>query len=150
MLSALHCQSVLVDECSDVKVGIGSRADNFLKNVIDICPLLDMIELKATYAGNYEEMNDMPRRDGTGPLGAGSMAERRSGPCRGADARKHRAGHGRGLGLGHACRRGLGHGFGRGAAADQNSSKTQKELLQEQKNVLKRRLDAIDEQLENS
>jgi len=54
-----------------------------------------------------------------------------------------------GLGLGLACRRGFGRGFGRGFAVNQNSSRTQKELLQEQKNVLKSRLDVIDKQLEN-
>jgi hypothetical protein len=51
----------------------------------------------------------MPRMDGTGPMGAGSMT-------------------GRGLGL--ACRRGLGRGRGRGfdcsLAINQTSSKTQK------------------------
>ena len=72
----------------------------------------------------------MPRRDGTGPMGAGSMT-------------------GRGFGLGLACRRGFGRGLGRGFAVNQNSSKTQKELLQEQKDLLKNRLDVIDKQLEN-
>ena len=54
----------------------------------------------------------MPGRDGTGPLGGGPLT-------------------GRGLGL--ACRRGFGRGFGRGFAFNQTSSKTQKELLNEQK-----------------
>ncbi len=85
----------------------------------------------------------MPRRDGTGPMGAGSMTGRGLGLCTGANAVKY--GAGLGLGLGLACRR----GFGRGFAVNQNSSKTQKELLQEQKNVLKSRLDVIDKQLEN-
>ncbi|KAA3384521.1 DUF5320 domain-containing protein [Akkermansia muciniphila] len=83
----------------------------------------------------------MPRRDGTGPMGAGSMTGRGLGSCTGANAVKY--------GAGLACRRGFGRGFGRGIAVNQNTSKTQKELLQEQKNVLKSRLDVIDKQLEN-
>ena len=88
----------------------------------------------------------MPRRDGTGPMGAGSMTGRGLGSCTGTNAVKYGAGFGLGLGLGLACRRGFGRGFGRG---NQNTSKTRKELLQEQKNVLKSQLDVIDKQLEN-
>ncbi len=91
----------------------------------------------------------MPRRDGTGPMGAGSMTGRGLGSCTGAKAVKYGAGLGLGLGLRLACRRGFGRGFGRGVAANQDSSKTQKELLQEQQAVLKNRLEAIDKQLEN-
>jgi len=91
----------------------------------------------------------MPGRDGTGPMGAGSMTGRGLGLCTGANDDKYGAGPGLGLGLGLACRRGFGRGFGRGFAVNQNSSKTQKELLKEQKNVLKSRLDVIDKQLEN-
>ena len=91
----------------------------------------------------------MPRRDGTGPMGAGPMTGRGLGLCTGANAVKYGAGLGLGLGLGLACRRGFGRGFGRGFAVNQNSSKTQKELLQEQKDLLKNRLDVIDKQLEN-
>ena len=89
----------------------------------------------------------MPRRDGTGPMGAGSMTGRGLGSCTGANAVNY--GSGLGLGLGRACRRGFGRGLGRGFAVNQNSSKTQKELLQEQKDLLKSRLDVIDKQLEN-
>ncbi len=85
----------------------------------------------------------MPRRDGTGPMGTGSMTGRGLGICTGADAVKYGAGLGMGLGL--ACRR----GFGRGFAVNQNSSKTQKELLNEQKTMLQDRLEVIDKQLEN-
>ena len=91
----------------------------------------------------------MPRWDGTGPMGAGSMTGRGLGSCAGANAVKYGAGLGLGVGLGLACRRGFERGFGRGFAVNQNSSKTQKELLQEQKNVLKSRLDVIDKQIEN-
>lgn len=80
------------------------------------------------YVINYEEVNGMPRRDGTGPMGSGPMT-------------------GRGLGLGLACRRGFGGGFRRGLATSQNSIKTHKELLQEQKELLQSQLEAIDNQL---
>ena len=92
----------------------------------------------------------MPRRDGTGPMSAGSMTGRRLGLCTGANAVKYGAGLGMmGLGLGLACRRGFGRGFGRGFAFNQTSSKTQKELLNEQKTMLQDRIEAIDKQLEN-
>lgn len=91
----------------------------------------------------------MPRRDGTGPMGAGSMTGRGLGSCASANAVRYGAGLGLGLGFGLACRRGFGRGFGGDIAVNQNTSKTKKELLQEQKNVLKNRLDVIDKQLEN-
>ena len=87
----------------------------------------------------------MPRRDGTGPMGAGSMTGRGLGLCTGANAVKYGAGLGMGLGLGLACRR----GFGRGFAVNQTSSKTQKELLNEQKAMLQDRLEVIEKQMEN-
>lgn len=64
------------------------------------------------YDINYKEVNSMPRRDGTGQMGAGTMT-------------------------------------GRGFAINQTSSKTQEELLNEQKTVLQNRLEVIDKQLEN-
>lgn len=85
----------------------------------------------------------MPRRDGTGPIGAGSMTGRGLGLCTGTTTVKYGAGLGIGLGL--ACRR----GFGRGFAVNQTSSKTQKELLNEQKTMLQNRLEVIEKQLEN-
>ena len=92
----------------------------------------------------------MPRRNGTGPMGAGSMTGRGLGLCTGASVVKYGAGLGMmGLGLGLACRRGFGGGFGRGFAFNQTSSNTQKELLNEQKTMLQDRLEVIDKQLEN-
>jgi hypothetical protein len=101
------------------------------------------------YVTNYKEVNSMPRRDGTGPMGAGSMTGRGLGFCTGANAVKYGAGPGMGLGLGLARRRGFGRGFGRGFAVNQTSSKTQKELLNEQKTMLQDQLEAIDKQLED-
>ena len=91
----------------------------------------------------------MPRRDGTGPMGAGSMTGRGLGLCTGANTVKYGAGIGMGLGLGLACRRGFGRGFGRGSAINQIFSKTQKELLNEQNPMLQDRLEVIGKQLEN-
>ena len=78
----------------------------------------------------------MPRRDGTGPMGAGSMTGRGSGICTSTNAVKYGAGPGMGLGFGLACRRCFGHGFGRGFATNRISSKTQRELLNEHKAML--------------
>ncbi len=91
----------------------------------------------------------MPRRDGTGPMGAGSMTGRGLGFCTDATAVKYGAGLGMGLGLGFACRCGLGRGLGRDFIFNQTSSKMQKELLNEQKNMLQGQLEVIDKQLEN-
>lgn len=91
----------------------------------------------------------MPRRDGTGPMGAGSMTGRGLGLCTDVNAVKYGVGLGMGLGLGLACRRGFGRGFGRGFAFNQTSSKTQKEFLNEQKTMLQDRLEVIENQLEN-
>ena len=56
----------------------------------------------------------MPRRDGTGPTGAGAMTGRGLGACTGAEAVNYGGGRGRGIGLGRGCGRGFGRGFGRG------------------------------------
>lgn len=87
----------------------------------------------------------MPRRDGSGPLGGGSMTGRGLGVCAGKNMVKY----GAGLGLGLACRRGFGGGFGRGFAINQDSEVTNKDLLEEQKELLQNRLEAIDKQLED-
>lgn len=76
----------------------------------------------------------MPRQDGTGPMGAGSTNGRGLGICTGANALKFDAGFGAGLGLG--CRQGFGRGFGGNNNVNQASSKIQKEMLQEQKDLL--------------
>lgn len=90
----------------------------------------------------------MPRRDGTGPMGGGSMSGRGRGPCTAAGAVRYGAGLGMGLGLGLACRRGFGRGFGRTFVRSQASASTEKELLHAQKSTLLARLKEIDQQLE--
>ena len=97
----------------------------------------------------------MPRRDGTGPSGAGLMIGRGLGNCVGANAVQYGAGHGRGTGHGRGSGRGFASrcgfecGLGRGFAANQTSTKTQKELLNKQKTMLQERLGVIDKQLES-
>lgn len=91
----------------------------------------------------------MPGRDGSGPLGAGPLTGRGLGPCAGRRL-KYAAGAGAGIGLGL----GLGLGLGRrrrfrgaGSTPAAVSGKTRKQLLQEQKDLLTRRLDAIERQM---
>ncbi|MBF7096985.1 DUF5320 domain-containing protein [Alkalibacter mobilis] len=87
----------------------------------------------------------MPRRDGTGPMGQGAMTGRGMGACTGVNSGFYGAGRGfggRGMGLGLGCKRGFGGFF-----AGQGYGLTEKEILSEQKNILKSRLDAIDKQL---
>jgi len=91
----------------------------------------------------------MPGRDGTGPMGYGTMTGRGMGVCVGAPG----FGYGAGFGMGFGCRRGLGRGFGRGYGWNYNPNldnpRKDKEFLEEQKEFLKNRLDSINKQLEN-
>ncbi len=94
----------------------------------------------------------MPGRDGSGPIGVGSMTGRGLGSCTELDTGRYGSGFGRGFGRGSAYRcgfgPGFGRGFGRGVVWNQPSPKMQKELLQEQRELLKKRLSAIDEELD--
>ena len=76
----------------------------------------------------------MPRRDGTGP-----MSGRGLGVCNGINAVRN------GMGLGRGNRRRP----GRNSSVDSTVSKTQKESLQEQIDLLEIRLDCISKQQEN-
>lgn len=118
---------------------------------------MSQTEYNKNYKGymspNHEEVNHMPRGDGTGPMGVGSMTGRGLGTCVGANTAKYGAGFGMRLGL--ACRRGFGRGFGRGLGygrgftANQDPSKTQEELLKEEKDFLQSQLEIVDKQLED-
>lgn len=103
------------------------------------------------YVNNYQEVDDMPGRDGTGPVGAGAMTGRGFGPCAGVGTARLGAGPQMGLGLG--CRggsgRGNGFGFGRGFMMNQVTPQNSKEILEEQKRILQDQLEVIDEQLED-
>ena len=87
-----------------------------------------------------KEVIDMPGRDGTGVMGNGAKSGRGLGNCKGANAVRN----GSGLGLGLGYRRGMPN-----CVVDPTVSKTQKELLLEQKELLARKLDSISKQLEN-
>ncbi|MGI6548430.1 MAG: DUF5320 domain-containing protein [Syntrophomonadales bacterium] len=96
----------------------------------------------------------MPRGDGTGPMGRGSMTGRGLGYCSGADSagygigRGMRPGRGSRRGIGRVPGRGMGRGFGRlGCPA---TAVPQKDLLQEEKRLLEHRLDLINKELESS
>ncbi len=91
----------------------------------------------------------MPRRDGTGPVGAGSMTGRGLGLCTGGNVAENGTDRGSRFGLGLRGRRGGSRSFGRCIVKNQDSSKTQKELLEERKAMLQNRLEVIDKQLEN-
>lgn len=93
------------------------------------------------------EVNAMPRRDATGPMGAGSVTGKGLGNC--AISRGVNNNTGLGMGLGFACRHGFGGRLRRSLSANQGVQKTKKELLEEQKDLLENRLKIIDEQLEN-
>jgi len=82
----------------------------------------------------------MPGRDGTGPMGRGVASGRGLGYCHGTKAVHSTTRLGQGLG----SRRVL-----RNFTADLTVSKTQKELLQEQKALLESKLDIISKQLQS-
>jgi len=99
----------------------------------------------------------MPGRDGTGPVGMGMGTGRRFGPCFGGA----NIGYGYGLGFGgrgRGARMGRGFGFGRGMGYGMGYgmspqavpvvTRTQQELLTEQKEFLQERLAEIEALLE--
>lgn len=92
----------------------------------------------------------MPRGDGTGPAGQGSMTGRAMGFCAGFNSPGYmNAGGGRGMG----CGRGRGFGWRRSAYVNQPAQPTQtvttseKQYLKDQANVLEEELKAIKERL---
>lgn len=87
----------------------------------------------------------MPRRDGTGPQGVGSRTGRGLGNCAGEQTPTQGLGFRRGSGRGLARRR----GFGRANVNEQTSTKTEKDLLIEQKRLLQEQLNAIEQKLED-
>lgn len=109
----------------------------------------------------------MPRGDRTGPLGRGAMTGRGLGLCSGVQFMCRGAGLGlglmaakrglrnkilrRGAGIGLGLCRGPGFGFRGGITAepmnDENRTKRQKELLEEEKARLESRLRVLNKQL---
>jgi hypothetical protein len=57
-----------------------------------------------TYVNNNKEVKQMPRNDGTGPMGKGTMTGRGLGRCAGSKRMRYGARIGIGLGVGLACR----------------------------------------------
>ena len=91
----------------------------------------------------------MPGRDGTGPMGAGSVTGRGMGRCAG-DVPVY--GEGRGLGLGLGWRRGFGcgRGFGRQSGPiNLPDGVSRKGLLAQQKRALESRLEMVNKQLDS-
>lgn len=68
----------------------------------------------------------MPRGDGTGPTGAGSMTGRGLGHCTGAGSVRYGTGLGMRLGRRLLRRCGFAGGYGRGFAINRNPMGTQK------------------------
>lgn len=91
----------------------------------------------------------MPGGDRTGPMGAGPMTGRGFGFCAGANVPGYGVGFGRGRGFSRRrwFGRGFGPGFGWGLPTNWIPGKMDKELLQEQKNILQSQLEAIEKQL---
>ena len=84
----------------------------------------------------------MPRLDGTGPMGWGSMTGRGFGYCAGVDTFRYARGFRRGFG--RICQR-LRQRF----YYDPYTSMSDKEYLEKQKEILENQLKAINEELEN-
>jgi hypothetical protein len=82
----------------------------------------------------------MARRDGTGPMGQGPITGRGLGFCAGNVGTNTQFGrkNGFGIGAGYGCKRGFGGFFN-----NQFSGSTEKELLEQQKELIQKRLDAI-------
>lgn len=84
----------------------------------------------------------MPGRDGRGPVGKGMLSGRGLGSCAGVN---------RGV-YGFGCRRGFDNrpfgGFGGFWANSGRTEKDEKEILKEQRDFLRARLEDIDKQLE--
>jgi hypothetical protein len=102
-----------------------------------------------TYVINCKEVIGVPKGDGTGPMGTGPITGRGLGVCTGTNAVRYGTGLGLGLGLGLACRRGFRRWLGRDFGIEEITPETKKGLLQNQKAVLEKRLDAINNKLED-
>lgn len=80
----------------------------------------------------------MPRRDGTGPMGAGAMTGRGFGLCAGGTAVR---------GLGFGC--GRGRGFGWRAFDVRTDDVSRKDVLTARKAELEKMLTLVDQQIES-
>ena len=87
----------------------------------------------------------MPRMDGTGPMGAGTMTGRGFGPCAGGKGLG--CGMGRGAGMGRGMSNG--QGYSRGVVMNTNTNTDSREQLQQRRDLLKTQLDALDKTLQS-
>ncbi len=92
---------------------------------------------------------EMPRRDGTGPMGMGQMTGRGLGFCGNRFYGRRNCygtGFGRG-GFGPGYGAGYGYGYGPGYFGRQDM--TEKEFLEKQKEMLKSQIDIIERELDD-
>jgi len=89
----------------------------------------------------------MPTRDGTGPMGQGAMTGRGLGNCAGVNTGLYGTRMGRRIGRGMGCGLGLRRGFG-GFYANQAPVMSDQEELIAEKELLQRRLDIVNQQLD--
>lgn len=94
----------------------------------------------------------MPGRDGTGPVGEGTMTGKAMGTCddnKITDENKTIHDLRRpGCGLGLGCRRGFGRGKGKNFRRNKFDYEDKKDLLMEEKAILENRLNLINKELE--
>ena len=95
----------------------------------------------------------MPGFDGTGPAGAGKKTGWGLGPCGNNGSIAAGGIYGRGMGVGRGCGLGYGRGYGPGfrawnAPVREMDTVDLKGVLQDQKDYLQARLEAIDKRLE--
>lgn len=88
----------------------------------------------------------MAGRDGTGPMGQGPLTGRGMGVCTGARQSRFFSGRGCGMGFGGRGRAGVGFGNGFGGLG---AGATDKEILNEERELLKQRMEQIDRALED-
>jgi hypothetical protein len=95
----------------------------------------------------------MPRRDGSGPMGRGPLTGWGMGPCcddgpYAYGRRGRRPGYGFRRGFGRGMGGGYGRGFGPGLVDMPYDDRDEKEILEEERQLLQERLDYIASRLE--
>ena len=93
-----------------------------------------------------KELIIMPGRDGTGPMGSGSMTGRSLGICSGVNAAMY--GAGRGIRAGRGANNWRNRSFLEYPIQGIGTEKTPKEILEAQKEAFQKRVDSINKQLD--
>ena len=99
----------------------------------------------AEWAGTTRRF-DMPRRDGTGPMGTGSMAGKGAGRCATGN-RSDMGGSGAGRGTGKGTGRGMCGWFNASELAGRSAEENESRALMEQADALRLQLDQINAKL---